>query len=98
MTPKDLLRETGVRHTSDVGGVANSELKNNARDSEKHATEFIIGPLPVGFALNHAEDLREEVREGLAADLGREPGDYRADKCFDDEGERSGEAVPDGGE
>jgi len=26
------------------------------RDGEKHATEFITGPLPAGVALDHAED------------------------------------------
>lgn len=26
------------------------------RDGEKHATEFIFGPLPAGVALDHAED------------------------------------------
>jgi hypothetical protein len=49
-------------------------------------------------ASEQIQDLREEVRDDLAADLGGDPADYRADKRFDDERERSGEAVPDGGE
>ncbi|WP_244515108.1 hypothetical protein [Halorientalis persicus] len=49
-------------------------------------------------ASEQIQDLREEVRDDLAADLGGDPADYRANKRFDDEGERSGEAVPDGGE
>jgi hypothetical protein len=63
-----------------------------ARDQEAMTDDELVK------ASEQIQDLREEVRDDLAADLGGEPEDYRADKRFDDEGERSGEAVPDGGD
>lgn len=41
---------------------------------------------------------REDVREALAADLGGDPEDYRAEAYFRDRDGDTDEAVPDGGE
>lgn len=43
------------------------------------------------------QNLREEVREDLAADLGGDPDDYRAESHFRTQAEDSDEAAPDGG-
>ena len=50
-------------------------------------------------ASERIQDQREDVREDLAAELGGNPDDYRADEYQPEEGdESSGEVVPDGGE
>jgi len=50
-------------------------------------------------ASERIQDLREEIRDDLAADLGGEPDDYRAETHLsEDERDQSDEAVPDGGE
>lgn len=50
-------------------------------------------------ASEQLEELREEVREALAAELGGDAEDYRAEKFLHDaEDDAGGEAVPDGSE
>jgi hypothetical protein len=44
------------------------------------------------------EELREELRELLAAELGGSPDDYRAEEYLRDRDGDRGEAVPDGGD
>jgi len=63
-----------------------------ARDSEGPMTEDELAA-----ASEELQELRDEVREDLAADLGGDPDDFRADRHFQSE-DGTGEAVPDGGE
>lgn len=49
-------------------------------------------------ASEEIQNLRAEVREDLAADLGGTPDDYRADTHFREGGDETDEALPDGGE
>ncbi|WP_136591623.1 hypothetical protein [Salinigranum halophilum] len=60
-----------------------------------------ISDTELAAASDAIQELREEVRDDLAADLGGEPDDYRADRFFssaDDADDETGEALPDGGE
>lgn len=52
----------------------------------------------IAEARERIQDLREEVREDLASDLGGDADDHRSDRYFRDLGGDADEAVPDGGE
>jgi hypothetical protein len=45
-----------------------------------HDDRQSISDAEIKLASNAIQELREEVRNGLAADLGREPDNYRADQ------------------
>lgn len=58
-----------VRYDHDVAGEATHDVTEEGlhidvyRDGEKHATEYIAGPLPAGVALDFAEDHLAENAE-----------------------------------
>ncbi len=52
----------------------------------------------IAEARERIQELRGEVREDLADDLGGDSDDYRSDRYFRELGGDADEAVPDGGE
>lgn len=64
-----------------------------ARDQEGPMTDEELAA-----ASEELQDLREEVREDLADDLGGDADDYRVENYFRDRGSNTDEALPDGGQ
>jgi len=63
-----------------------------ARDSEGPMTDAELAE-----AREQIQELREEVREDLAAELDGDPEDYNSETYFSDLESDTSEAVPDGG-